>query len=172
MKETARYGFTLATICLIASGLLAAVNSVTRVKIIAQAQAQENASLQEVLPQAARFEAVRSGEEIIYYKAYDASGSPAGFAFKAKGKGYSSEIETMVGMDNDGKIIAIKVISLNETPGLGSRVAEKQFTSGFAGQPAEDLSNVQTIAGATISSSAVINSVKAKAAEINRLLKK
>ncbi len=171
MKEMVKYGLTLAAICVIASGLLATVNSVTRGKIFAQAHAEENASLKEVLPQAARFEAVKSGDNILYYKGYDAGGNPVGVAFKAAGKGYSSDIETMAGMDNNGKITAIKVISLNETPGLGSRVAEKPFTSGFAGQTADDLGNVQAITGASISSRAVINSVKAKAAEVIKLLK-
>ena len=35
------------------------------------AQAEENANLKEIMPVAARFEAVKQGEEILYYKAKD-----------------------------------------------------------------------------------------------------
>jgi len=54
-----------------------------------------------------------------------------GFVFKTSGKGYSGVIETLAGMFPDGKISAIKIVSSNETPGLGMRVAENSFTSQF-----------------------------------------
>ena len=169
MREIVRYGFTLALICIIAGGLLAGVNILTRSKIIAQAQAEEEAGLKEVMPQAAHFEAVKSGDEVLYYKAHDLEGKLIGVAFKASGKGYSSTIEVMAGMLKDGTITAIKVLSQNETPGLGSRVAEPEFTGQF--KDILDTSSVQAITGATISSRAVINSVQKKAQEIKSLIK-
>ena len=80
MKEMVRYGFTLAIICIVASASLAVVNAVTKSKIIAQAQAEEEASLKEVCPFAAHFEAVKSGEDVVYYKAHDKDGNLAGVA--------------------------------------------------------------------------------------------
>jgi electron transport complex protein RnfG len=171
MKEMLRYGIVLALICVVASGLLAVVNSFTRPRIIAQAQAQEDAVLLELLPSAAYFEPVKPGEEILYYKGYNKDNQLTGVVFKASGKGYSSTIETMVGMTKDGKITAIKVIGLNETPGLGSRVSESAFMSQFANKDIPGLSQVQAITGATISSRAVINSVTNKAQEIKELIK-
>jgi electron transport complex protein RnfG len=94
-----------------------------------------------------------------------------GFVFKASGKGYSSVIETLAGIFPDGKISAIKIISLNETPGLGMRVTEDKFRSRFNHQNSLDLLGVEAIAGATISSRAVINSVMKKAQEIKELIK-
>ena len=169
MKEMVRYGFILTLICMAASASLAAVNMVTKSKIISQAKAEEELSLKEVLPQAAHFEPVKSGNDTIYYKAHDRDGKIIGAAFKASGKGYSSTIETMVGMLCDGSIAAIKVISQNETPGLGARVVEPGFTGEFRNQ--KDLDSVQAITGATISSRAVIESVKNKAQEIRALIK-
>ena len=164
-----RYGFTLSLICIVAAGLLAGVNSLTKARIVAQAEAEEEASLKEVLPEAAHFEPVKCGNDVLYYKAYHKDGKLAGVAFKAAGKGYSSTIETMAGMLQDGTITAIKILSQNETPGLGAQVAEQKFSSQFARQ--KDLSNIQAITGATISSKAVIDSVKEKAEEIHKLLK-
>jgi len=170
MKEMMRYGFILAIICTVASGLLAGVNALTKSRIAAQAQAEEDASLEEVLPEAVRFEAEKSGDEIIYYKAQDKEGKLIGVAFKALGKGYSSDIETMVGMLKDGTITAIKILNQNETPGLGARVTENSFTGQFNNKNMQNLSQVQAITGATISSKAVIDSVKKKAEEIKAVI--
>jgi electron transport complex protein RnfG len=172
MKEMVRYGFILTVICVIAAGLLAAVNSLTKSRIIAQAQAEEEAGLKEVLPGAEKFEAVKEDSEILYYRGTDKEGKFLGVAFKASGKGYSSVVETLVGMNAEGKIMAIKVLSQNETPGLGMRVTEDSFTGQFANKNTQELSGVQAISGATISSRAVIDSVMEKAGEIQGLLQK
>ncbi|MBI4982205.1 MAG: RnfABCDGE type electron transport complex subunit G [Candidatus Omnitrophica bacterium] len=171
MKDMLRYGMTLSIICVVASGLLAGVNKLTKAKIVAQAQLEEELSLKEVLPKAVRFEPVKSAEEVIYYKAFDVSGNLLGVAFKAIGKGYSSNIETMVGMFKNGTVNSIKVLSQNETPGLGTNIAEKDFTGRFVDKNIKDLGNVQAITGATISSRAVINSVDKKSQEIQELIK-
>jgi len=170
MKETLRYGFILAVICALASGLLAGMNSITKAKIISQAQAEESAALKEVMPEGERFEPIKKGEDIIYYKVYGKDNKFIGAAFKASGKGYSSVVETLVGMNSDGTIMAIKVLSQNETPGLGARIAEPSFTGRFADKTIKGLSEVQAITGATISSKAVIESVKQKAEEIQKFI--
>jgi electron transport complex protein RnfG len=173
MRETARYGFILAFICVVAAGLLATVNMLTGPKILAAALSEEQAALKEVMPLAAKFTAVKPdpAKEILYYKAFDKQGKLMGFVFKAGGKGYSSVIQTLAGIFPDGKISAIKIISLNETPGLGMRVTEDKFTDQFNQQNSLDLSGVQAITGATISSRAVMNSVMQKAEEIKEFIK-
>jgi Na+-translocating ferredoxin:NAD+ oxidoreductase subunit G len=171
VKEIARYGFILALICSVAAGLLAGANELTRAKIATQAYAEEQASLKDVMPQAAKFREIKSGEEVLYYKALDNQDRVLGFVFKASGKGYSSLIQTLAGISPDGRISGIKVISLNETPGLGTRVAENKFTDKFRGKDSSSLSGVQAIAGATISSRAIMNAVTKKAQEIKELIK-
>ncbi|MFZ2937498.1 MAG: FMN-binding protein [Candidatus Omnitrophota bacterium] len=169
MKEMTRYGFILSLICIVAAGLLAGVNSLTKSRIIAQAQAQEEQSLKEVLPEGEIFKPIKINGEIIYYNAFDKREKLCGVAFKVYSKGYSSTIEAMVGLLKDGTITAIKILSQNETPGLGTQVAEEKFTGQFKNRV--DLSTVQAITGATISSKAVINSVEKKAKEIKELIK-
>jgi len=171
MREITRYGFTLALICVIAAGLLAGVNSLTRSKIAAQALAEEQMALKEVMPKAEKFAEVKSAQQVLYYKALDGQDKLIGFVFKASGKGYSSVIETLVGIFLDDRISAVKVISLNETPGLGMRVTENSFTGQFSNRDALDLSGVQAISGATISSRAVMDSIVKKAQEIRELTK-
>ena len=173
MREMARYGLILAFICVVAAGLLAIVNALTGPKILAAALSEEQAALKEVMPLAAKVTAVKpdAAKEILYYKAFDRQGKLIGFVFKASGKGYSSVIETLTGIFLDGKISAIKIISLNETPGLGMRVTEDNFTGQFSHQNSLNLSSVEAITGATISSRAVMDSVMKKAQEINELIK-
>jgi len=192
MKTMAVYGLKLGFVCLVATVLLATVNSITLPKIILQAQNELEASLKEVLPQGEKFEAVKKQNEIIYYKVFDKEAKFLGAAFKVSAKGYSSTIETMVGMTKDGTINAIKVLNHNETPGLGSKIAEvkedntildvisgKQsgavkkpwFQEQFSNKKIPELDSIQAITGATISSKAVIDSVKEKAKEIQTLIK-
>jgi len=169
MKEMLRYGFILAIICTVASGLLATVNSLTQSRILAQEQAEEEASLKEVIFGAEHFEAVKSGEEILYFKALDKEARLVGVAFKVSGKGYSSNIQTMVGMAPDGTLTAIKILEQSETPGLGAQVTLDSFTRQFRNR--KNLNEIQAVTGATISSRAVIDSVKKRAAEIQALIK-
>ena len=171
MKEVIRYGFILALICALASASLALVNSLTKPLIIAQARAEEEVSLKDVLPLAVIFKPVKSGNDIIYYKAYSKDEQFIGIAFKASGKGYSGTIETMAGMTKDGAITAIKILSQNETPGLGNRIADSSFTERFTHKNIQALNEVQAITGATVSSKAVIDSVYKKAQEIKELIK-
>ncbi|MFH1692183.1 MAG: RnfABCDGE type electron transport complex subunit G [Candidatus Omnitrophota bacterium] len=184
-----RYAATLAIICLAASGLLSVVFNITQPKILEQQSKEEAKSLKDVYPAASEFEPVKEGENVVYYKAFNKDKDVLGYVFKASKKGYSSMIVTMVGMDTKGNIVRIKVLSQNETPGLGSKINEvivketlwdillkkakmgslpqPWFEERFNGKKAADLSQeVDTITGATISSKAVIDSVQSKAKEI------
>jgi electron transport complex protein RnfG len=191
MRSMAKFGGILGLICLIATALLASMNAVTAQRIRMQAEQELQDSLKEVMPDAGAFEPVMAGNETFYYKVSGTDGKLLGAAFKVSAKGYSSVIDTVVGMKPDGTIAAIKVVSQQETPGLGSRISEiagtvsimdfirgvrpegnikPWFQSRFDQKSIADLDNVQAITGATISSRAVIDSVKQKARQIQAAL--
>ncbi|MFQ5681055.1 MAG: RnfABCDGE type electron transport complex subunit G [Candidatus Omnitrophota bacterium] len=177
-----RLGLVLFAICVVSGGLLSVVNCFTRGKVEQQKQRERQQALEEIMPQAAEFVGVP--EKGVYYNALDKQGRVIGYCFLAAKQGYSSVIETMVGVDNRGVISGIKILSQNETPGLGARIEEtagertlldalsgkarsreKQvpwFQAGFKGKRIEDIDSVDTITGATISSQAVIDSIKQK----------
>jgi Na+-translocating ferredoxin:NAD+ oxidoreductase subunit G len=102
-----------------------------------------------------------------YYTA-TASGKPVAYISSTAGKGYSSFIQMLVSLDTDLRINEVKVLSMNETPGLGDQVLEKSFLDQFKGKPlsqivlikGETKENIQAITGATISSRGVTNGVK------------
>jgi electron transport complex protein RnfG len=98
-----------------------------------------------------------------------------GYAFKSEGNGYSSLIETMVGIDTTGKITHIKIISQKETPGLGTFsensepfTGKKWSTRQFEGKTYDQLKvdkdggQIVSITGATITSRAITNSIKSE----------
>lgn len=159
MKEMARYAVILGAICFLAGGLLSVINRVTEPKIQYQKERKEKMALEESMPGTEEFVARTEGEEKLYYLAYGVEHALKGFVVKCEGKGYSSEIETIVSLNRDLEIISMKVLFHSETPGLGTRITEPAFANQFKGKGLASLEGVDVIAGATISSSAVIKSI-------------
>jgi len=102
-----------------------------------------------------------------YYQA-TAGGKPVANIAETAGKGYSSYIKMLVAISPDMKISDVKVLDMNETPGLGDQVLEKSFLDQFKGKSlsqivlikGETKENIQAISGATYSSRGVTNGVK------------
>ena len=64
------------------------------------------------------------------------------------------------GMKADGTNEKCKTHSHAETSGLGSKTAEDPYRSQYSGKSAEELSEVDAISGATISSNAYKNAIE------------
>ena len=176
MKVIFKYGFILAIVGIIASGSLAWINQITQSQIIKQQHDKFSQGLYQVLPGAEGgvIVPVTMGNKIIAYKAFvnpDTS-DLIGYAFQANGSGYSGMIKTLAAIDTSGIILAIKVLSQTETPGLGSKCEEIRsgesspwFQDQFKGKQATDLAvdkdggNIDSITGATITSRAITNAV-------------
>jgi electron transport complex protein RnfG len=126
MPENIRSILTLTLICLLTAFLLTGVYILTRPRILEQKVKDEQAALSAVLPEAGSFEPVVRKGEIVYFQAYSAGGEKRtiGYAFVARAQGYSSVIETMAAMDTQGRITGIRILSQNETPGLGAKISE------------------------------------------------
>lgn len=166
MREMLKYGFILGLICFLASSVLAIVNAVTAPQIRLQKETEEKLALKEVMPEALNFKLRLEKGKIIYYTAYNNTGEINGFIIKAEGKGYSSVIEAIAGLNPKMEITNVKILSQNETPGLGNRIMKGTFLSQFKGKGLDSFNQVQAITGATISSRAVINSIKSKISEL------
>ena len=102
-----------------------------------------------------------------YYQA-TAGGKPVADIAETVGKGYSSYIKMLVSVGTDMKIRDVKILDMNETPGLGDQVLEQTFLDQFKGKglsqivliKGETKENIQAISGATYSSRGVTNGVK------------
>ena len=61
-------------------------------------------------------------------------------AFGEAATGYNGPIEVMVGIDTEGRLTGIGIMTHAETPGLGARVEEADFRDQFVGlELSEDL---------------------------------
>ncbi|MBL7081215.1 MAG: FMN-binding protein [Candidatus Omnitrophica bacterium] len=164
MKDTLRFSSVLFLICFFCATMLAFVHGVTEPKIAEQKRLAQERALKEVLPENASSAEKKQIDEITFYEAKDKSGALIGFCFLAERRGYSSNIKTMVSITPEGKIIKVKVLEQNETPGIGSQITEDKFLGQFLNQRFDTA--FDTITGATISSEALINSIKEKAARV------
>lgn len=85
-----------------------------------------------------------------------------GFVFQAFARGYGGNVPVMVGMDTQGNIVGIRVLSHSETRGLGDRIENPEYLALFYGLSSPD--GVDGISGATVSVNALKNSLRSAAA--------
>jgi electron transport complex protein RnfG len=188
MKEILKLGGILLLVAAIAGGALSIVNAITKPRIELQKRLVLERALVNAIP-AANKNAIVPMEEngIEFYKGYvnsDTTGL-AGYAFVAYGKGYSSTIETMVGVDTLFSITGLSIMHQVETPGLGTKIEEIKygedspwFQDQFLKRPwnklvvDKDGGDIVSITGATISSRAVANSIKEGLEQLEKHLKR
>ena len=164
MKETIKLAKYLFIICAVAGVALAVTNYFTGREIKLQKQRVENDALKDVLPIAFCFET----KDGFPKNGFDEKNNVVGYVLKVVASGYSSQIEALIGIDRDFKITGLKILSQNETPGLGSKISEKSFLSQFIGRPAERVSlrkddktgEIDGVTSATISSRAITNAIR------------
>ena len=163
-----RLAGTLLLITAIVAAALASVNMVTAPIIAELNAAKTQAAIEAVLP--------GGGDEISFTddtglvtKVYK---SETGYAVQVAPAGFDGTIDMMVGIDNEGNILGISIISHTETAGLGAVAAAKtsageNFRSQFVGQSGSvgtakrGTGTLDAITGATITSEAVCVGVNA-----------
>ena len=161
---------TLFVICLVATALLGLTNQVTAPIIEDLAIQTEIKSRQIVFADAASF-----GEETVLadgtsiVAALDESGAEIGHVVVNIAKGYGGDISVMTGVDSEGKVTGINILSHAETAGLGAKAAEQSFRDRFIGlvegitvsKDKAGENSIDALTGATITSRAVVNAVNA-----------
>lgn len=165
---------SLTIISLVAAALLAGIYTITAEPIAAsEKKAQAEAKLA-VLP----IEGVEVAEEAevidglnVYRATVD--GEHVGAAVETRENGFGGEFTIMVGFDAEGNILGYKVLSHQETPGLGSKMQEwfsnkeKPSALVYGKNPgtcnftvSKDGGDVEAITAATISSRAFLLAIK------------
>jgi len=166
MKSSVKSDFVmpiavLMLICLVMSALLAGTNFITEPIITAgDAQRAEQARI-DALPEADGFTLLDAQlpEGSTVTEVYEATNG-AGYVFMVSTTGYGAKgsLQIICSIDADGKIVNTDTLAHDETPGLGTKVTEEGFRSQFPGADAS-MSGIDTISGATISSSAYVNAI-------------
>ena len=183
-KYILKLSITLLGICLVVSLLLGLVNGITADKIAALQEQAKQESLQAVFPDAT-FNEIEIGEaqaaaaeeygvELMYiYEVADGSG----YAIEVGPSGFSGTIDMVVGINSDGTVAGISVISNTETAGIGTNVCSDKpnkngvgVLSQFVGMSAtadnpftvnSGSNRVDAISGATVSTKAITSGVNA-----------
>lgn len=171
-KEILLPTVVLLVICIVASALLGGTNILTKDKIALINAETKAAAMQTVMPDAVSFsDEVTAEESMSYTCALDDNGNTIGYAFIVSESGYGGEIQVMIGINTDGSVRKVQIVSADdETPGLGQNVKKDSFLGQFVGKsggfkvvktaPSSD-SEIQAVTSATISSNAVTRAVNA-----------
>lgn len=183
--------FILFAITLISGLALGGVYEVTKEPIEQATIAANNATYQSVLPEASSFEEDTSlassietcntelagmdfgnvGVDSVLI-AKDRSGAEAGYVINTHSNdSYGGPVEISVGFNAEGSISAIGFLAIDDTPGLGLKAKEPAFKDQYVGKNADALTvtksgnagetEINSISGATITSSATTNAVNA-----------
>ena len=164
-----RLAGTLLLICAVTAGLLAGVNAVTE-PIIEELNAKATQeAIMAVLPGGFDSEIADFTDATgIVSKVYQGA---EGYAVEVGPSGFDNTITMMVGIDNEGKVLGISIISHTETAGLGAVAAAGTpagiaFRDQFVGASGsvsvtKDGGTMDAITGATITSRAICVGVNA-----------
>ncbi len=170
---------TLFAITAIVAILLSMVNFITSNKIEMIKQEKLEQAMITVLPEATVFEDVIETVRTEWndktallgvQQAKNQEGETIGFCIEVAPKGYSDVIDMMVGINQDGEVTNVSIISLADTPGIGTQIEEEMFQKQFVGKSgsliavkgsATDSAEVALISGASYSSGGFTEGVNA-----------
>lgn len=142
-NEYVNLSLTLFGITFVVAVLLALVNFVTSDKITLMKQEKLEQAMAAVLPDAISFEDVTQNvlnkwdgdtDVLCVQLAKNSSGDTIGYCVEVAPKGYSDAIDMMVGLNIDGEVTNTSIISLTDTPGIGTQIKEKEFLEQFVGK--------------------------------------
>ena len=168
----AKLGVILALYAAAACVGLAFVYAGTIEKIEENSQQTLNNALKELFPYAESFnpiEGISSSNPAVIIEAGSSfeviqNNNVIGLALRTSRSSYSGPIKLLVGIGVDNTIKGIKVLENIDTPGLGANASKPQFYSQFAGKSVNDpfipKQDVDAITAATITTTAVSDSVK------------
>ncbi len=187
MKSIAKLVLSLGLVCAIGSFALSIVYNTTKEPIATANANALMASLKLVLPP--KTAATEPVKDTIFYKALDDAGTQIAYAALATGKGgFGGDVKVLVGLDMDGKVLAVMVTENSETPGIGSKATDRkvrkslwdvmkgrktevafppnQYLDSYAGRDvsggfAFGKGGLNAVSGATYSSTAILNGLNA-----------
>lgn len=181
----------LTLITLVAGVALGGVYEITKDPIARQEAQAKAEAYEQVFTDAAAFEEIEMDDTLIQtirdqldqegYKAQsieeimraeDQSGEMLGYAFTVvTSEGYGGDIQFSMGVQNDGTLNGISILSIGETAGLGMNADTPAFKDQFVGKQVEQLQytkkgatqddEINAISGATVTTNAMTNGVNA-----------
>ena len=190
-KELIKPVISLFVITAVVAALLGFVHEITLEPIAIQQKLVEEKTMKEVLPEAEEFKELEwkqpeDGEGVIVQKITEGfkNGELCGYVVLiAPTNGFSGTFTQMLGIDKDGVITGLRVLSHSETPGLGAKAKDDpEFYEQFNGKKSVDFEakksldlavtkdggDIDAITSATITSRAVVDGINAAASVLSQ----
>ena len=109
---------------------------------------------QDVVGASAGYDASLSSDDAVK-RCKNENGEIIGYIVECTSKGYGGPLNLIVGFDKTGNITGVRYANIpSETPGLGMKTTELSFLEKWIGHNSSDVSEVDTISGATMTSQA------------------
>ena len=191
MSKIINDAIALTLITLVAGMALGAVHGITKEPIARQEALAKEAAYKEVFADAESYETVEMTDELANqlrssldsegYKAQsidevvdavDGSGNSLGYVITViTSEGYGGDIKFSMGIQADGTMNGISILSISETAGLGMRANTDEFKSQFVGKNTDQIvytkngasadNEIDALSGATVTTNAMTNGVNA-----------
>lgn len=163
MRRILTLSLTLAVIGIVSALLLTGVFNLTEPIISERQEGEYRQALENFFPGFESFETEQL-DEGQFDLIYDDEGTLMGIMATVTAVGYDGDILYNLAVDSEGEVIGIRIISHTETPGIGDVITTDSFQEQFIGKSFEDPiiagEDVEIITGATVSTAAMINSVR------------
>ena len=176
-----RLAFILFAIAAVVALLLSAVNEITKGPIKQQKEAAVYQAMSQVVP-AESYEKIDISniegldKTVLEFYAARNGADDIGYCVKTAPLGFGGPIEVITGIDLEGKVTHVHIVSMAETAGLGTKAKEPDFLAQYSGKgidvavttgsnPKEN--EISAISGATVSSKAVTAGVAAAISTVN-----
>ncbi len=150
----------LVVICLVVSALLGFTHSVTAPIVEENERIAAEQTRKSVLAGAESFTEIECDTAALGITSAYKEDSGKGYVITAGRKGYGGEVVVTVGIDGSGKVVGLSTNVSTETSGVGSKAGLPAYTDKYIGLSGS-ANGVDTISGATYSSTAVRNGVSA-----------
>lgn len=172
-NEIIKLGLVLFAVTFIVALLLGLTNELTKNRIEAAAMQSTADAMKLVQTTADAFipvEAEIENEIVLSLSEAKKGDESLGWCVKVAPKGFGGEIELMVGISRENTVTGVSIISISETPGLGSKANDQFFLNQYATKAgplkvvkgaATGENEILAISGATITSTAVTKGVQA-----------
>ncbi len=135
-KEKIKPPLVLTLICIITCGLLAAAYQATYTDTTGIITEKLTAGLTELYGSADGFEMLKTsdGKVLTYEGVTSVLSDGTNTAFEITANGYSTGgLHVLVGVDESGSVNGVSIMTIGETPGVGTKVQEESFLSQFKG---------------------------------------
>ena len=171
-KDLLQLGGALLAITLVVALCLGMVDSATRDRIIERKRQDIENAMAEICGTDVTFEEITETPADPLIKQANRimkDGQPNGVCVQVEPTGFGGALTMIVGVDAEGAVIGVKIVSMSETPGLGTNAQKPKWLAQYAGAqsplsvvktPGGNPGEIVALSGATITSKGVTQGVQ------------